>query len=293
MKLDQLRALDAIVVTGTFRKAAERLNKSQSAVSHAIRLLEEEQDLTLFSRETYRPTLTPAGEVFYGEAARVLHQVRELQATTQRLRSREEAQLKIAVSATLPLEQLVPVLADVSTRYPATHLHLSTEMMGGPITRLMEQEADIVFATLDDVPMGEVETMHVVDVMICPMASRDLANRLGPGPLSDSKLQAVPQIIVTGTGRPGNDQSRDLLTGGRKWTVSDFTAKKNAILGNLGWGGLPTHMAQGELQDGSLVELDVMSFPPRLSSIFAMRRRGSARGPVASALWERLDGASP
>ena len=42
MKYDQLLAFDAIVMAGTFRKAAERLNKSQSAVSHAIRQLEDE-----------------------------------------------------------------------------------------------------------------------------------------------------------------------------------------------------------------------------------------------------------
>jgi len=37
MTLNQLLALDAIVATGTFRAAAERLNKAQSAVSHQIR----------------------------------------------------------------------------------------------------------------------------------------------------------------------------------------------------------------------------------------------------------------
>ena len=40
MKHDQLLALEAIVSTGTFRGAAERLHKSQSAVSHTIRQLE-------------------------------------------------------------------------------------------------------------------------------------------------------------------------------------------------------------------------------------------------------------
>ena len=49
MKHDQLVALEAIVSTGTFRGAAERLNKSQSAISHTIRQLEEELELELFS----------------------------------------------------------------------------------------------------------------------------------------------------------------------------------------------------------------------------------------------------
>ncbi|MFU1682300.1 LysR family transcriptional regulator [Phaeobacter piscinae] len=64
MKHDQLIALDAIVSTGTFRGAAERLHKSQSAISHTIRQLEDQLELELFSREAYRPVLTPAGKYF-------------------------------------------------------------------------------------------------------------------------------------------------------------------------------------------------------------------------------------
>ena len=41
MTLDQLVALDAIVAAGTFRGAADRLSKAQSAVSHQIRKLED------------------------------------------------------------------------------------------------------------------------------------------------------------------------------------------------------------------------------------------------------------
>ncbi|MEM8951333.1 MAG: LysR family transcriptional regulator, partial [Pseudomonadota bacterium] len=63
MTLDQLLALDAIVATGTFRGAAERLNKAQSAVSHQIRKLEDRLRFDLFSRDEYRPRLTTEGEI--------------------------------------------------------------------------------------------------------------------------------------------------------------------------------------------------------------------------------------
>ncbi|HAT85326.1 MAG TPA: LysR family transcriptional regulator, partial [Rhizobiales bacterium] len=124
MKHEQLMTLEAIVLTGTFRGAAERLHKSQSAVSHTIRQLEEELDLELFSREAYRPSLTPAGEVFYREASRVLRQMQGLRTTAARLRAREEPELTIAVSATMDLDPLLPALADTGRHHPATHLRL-------------------------------------------------------------------------------------------------------------------------------------------------------------------------
>ena len=78
MKLEQLRVLDAIVTQGSFRKASEVLYKSQPALSQAIKSLEEETGLTLLSRESYRPVLTPAGKAYYRQARGVLDQVQAL-----------------------------------------------------------------------------------------------------------------------------------------------------------------------------------------------------------------------
>lgn len=293
MKYDQLLAFDAIVMAGTFRKAAERLNKSQSAVSHAIRQLEDELELRLFSRDGYRPKLTAQGEVFFRETSRALAQMQALGEIAARLRAREEAELRIAVTATLPLERLLPVLEEIGRRFAATHLRLSTEMMGGAIARLMEGNADLAVATLDGVPMDAVETRRMADVTIRPVASRLLADRLGPDAKSAAGLQAIPQIVVAGTGGPEGDQSRDLLPGGRKWTVSDFAAKKQVILSGQGWGGMPDHLIRDEIAAGTLVPLTVEAFPPRRSELFAIRRRDQALGPVARAIWARLSDAGP
>lgn len=288
MKHDQLLALEAIVTTGTFRGAAERLNKSQSAVSHTIRQLEEELELTLFSRDSYRPQLTAEGRVFYREASRVLGQMRELGATAARLRAREEPELRLAITATLPLDHLLPVLATIGRDFPATHLRLATEMMGGPIARLMQGKADLAIATLDGVPVDEVETCRLTEVTIRPVACREMAVDLGSGVLSISRMQRIPQIVVAGTNGTDDSQSRDLLPGGRKWTVSDFHAKRQVILAGQGWGGLPEHLIRDDLASGNLVALTVEGFPPRRSEVFTIRRRDQAPGPVAAALWACL-----
>lgn len=288
MKYSQLLALDAIVTTGTFRGAAERLHKSQSAISHTIRQLEDELDLRLLSRDAYRPTLTAEGRVFYREATRVLTQVRELDATATRLKAREEPELRLAVSATLPLELLLPMLGNLGIRFPATHLRLSTEMMGGAIARLREGRADVAVATLDGVPLDEVETRPMAVVMIRPVAGQQLVEQLGPGPLSLSAMQGIPQIVVSGTAGAEDNQSRDLLPGGRRWTVSDFAAKKQVILSGLGWGGIPDHLMHQEVADGSLVPIEVDGFRPRRSEIFAIRRKDTTPGPVANALWRMV-----
>ncbi|CUH98555.1 HTH-type transcriptional activator CmpR [Leisingera aquaemixtae] len=293
MKHGQLLALEAIVSTGTFRGAAERLNKSQSAISHTIRQLEEELELELFSREAYRPALTPAGEIFYREASRVLRQMQGLRSTAARLRAREEPELTLAVSATMDLDPLLPALADTGRRHPATHLRLRMEMMGGPIARLMEGKADIAVASLDGVPLDDVEAEPVAEVTIRPVASPALNLPAGPRALSASEMQSHVQVVAAGTGGAAHEQSRDLLPGGLKWTVSDLAAKKKVILAGLGWGGLPDHMTEEERRTGALLPLNLEGFPLRRTMIFKMRRRDQAIGVVADELWNRIGTAMP
>lgn len=288
MKHDQLVALEAIISTGTFRGAAERLNKSQSAISHTIRQLEEELDIVLLSREAYRPSLTPAGEVFFREASRVLRQMQDLHSTAARLRAQEEPEIRLAVTATMDLDLLLPTLADIGLAHPATHIRLAMEMMGGPLGRLMDGTADMALASIAGVPLDEVVAKPIGEITIRPVASPKLGLSSGNRALSISEMQGHIQVVTAGTGGVDHDQSRDLLPGGRKWTVSGLEAKKKVLMAGLGWGGLPDHMTVAERRSGKLHELNVEEFAPRNTVLFKIRRRDQPPGVVASALWDRL-----
>jgi DNA-binding transcriptional LysR family regulator len=288
MTLEQLIALNAIVGTGTFRGAAERLNKAQSAISHQIRKLEDELQFALFSREDYRPKLTTDGEVFFREASQVLDQFRRLQTTAHGLRSAQEPLVQIALTATMSLTPFLTLLGRLGEEFPSTHIAVSAEMMGGPLDRLMNDEADLIVAGLDGVPIDQVEILPVGAVVIRPVAHRTFEAAQRSGFLSRMEMQGYAQIIVAGTGGPDFQQTRDVLSGGRRWTVSDFTTKKSVIMNGLGWGGLPEHMIEPELKSGELVALNVEGFPPRHTDIFAIRRRDRAMGTVFSRIWTEL-----
>jgi DNA-binding transcriptional LysR family regulator len=59
---DQLRSFLAIVDTGSFTRAAERVHKTQSAVSMHIRRLEEQLGCALFVKQGRGARLTEEGE---------------------------------------------------------------------------------------------------------------------------------------------------------------------------------------------------------------------------------------
>lgn len=290
MTLDQLVALDAIVASGTFRGAADRLNKAQSAVSHQIRKLEDELGFDLFSRDAYRPRLSPEGEVFFREVKRVLEQVHGLKTVAAGLRSGQEPMISIAMTATISLDPILNILGEVGRAFPGTHIKLTTEMMGGPLARLMKGDADLIIAGLHGVPIDEVETLPIGSITIRPVASPGFPAADQPGVKSRREMQGYTQVIVSGTGGKDYDQSRDLLAGGQRWAVSDFETKKSIIKAGLGWGGIPDHLMAQELKTGELVPLAIEGYPPRHTEIFAIRRRDRPMGKVMSNIWERLAG---
>ena len=288
MTLDQLITLDAIVATGTFRGAGERLNKAQSAVSHQIKKLEDELRFDLFSRNEYRPTLTGEGEVFFREATRVLEQMRSLKATAAGLTSEQEPVVNISVTATMSFKPILELFGRVKQMYLSTHIQITTEMMGGPLERLMNNEADMIISGLHNVPIHEVETILVGTTTIRPVAHHEFPATKLSGVRSRREMQTYTQVIVSGTSGGDFDQTRDVLSGGNRWTVSDFQTKKSVIQAGLGWGGIPEHLMIDELANGELVPLNVEGFPPRHTEIFAIRRRDRTMGKVMSAIWSGL-----
>lgn len=288
MKLEQLRVLDSIVTQGSFRKASETLFKSQPALSQAIKSLEEETGLTLLSRESYRPVLTPAGKAFYRQARIVLDQVQSLKELADKLSASQEAEVRISVSATCPLSHLLSVIGDLKQEFPATDIRLMSDAMGGSAERLMAGEADLIVATLDGLAAEAIRATPYTVVNIVPVAHPEYFPARGGKRLSNAEMRPYVQVVVAGTGQGQYEQSRDVVPDGLRWTVSDFAAKKEIVCAGMGWGGIPEHLITEELEAGVLVPLNLECYPVRRSQLHMIRRREGALGVVANALWERL-----
>jgi DNA-binding transcriptional LysR family regulator len=288
MTYEQLVVLHAIVTEGTFRGAAERLNKSQSAISHMLKKLETEIDIILLSRQAYRPALTPQGEVFYRQATRVMQQMKDLNTVAKNLNAKQEPEVLLAVTATFPLAPVLEVIGTIKDGFPTTHIRLSRESMGGPIERLLRDDADIIIATMDGVPVEQVEALAFAQVTIMPVAHPDFEPAKSSHMKTVSEMQSYTQVVVADSSSGAFAQSRDLLPGGLRWTVSDFAAKKEILLAKLGWGGIPTHMIEDELARGELVALNVEGYQKRQSQLFQIRKRDKDVGIVAQSIWEQL-----
>ena len=77
MDMDQVRTFREVVELGSFVRAANSLNVTQSTVSARIKELELRLGQTLFVRRKSGVTLTPAGKRFQPHAATLLRVVQQ------------------------------------------------------------------------------------------------------------------------------------------------------------------------------------------------------------------------
>ena len=117
MTFDQLKVFDAVIREGSFKGASEKLHCTQPAVSQAIKKMEDEFDIKLFSRENYRPSLTPEGRRFYQRAQEVLLQIKKLEALGKEMGMGQESEISIAQDSLCPMPakyRRIRLLADLS-----------------------------------------------------------------------------------------------------------------------------------------------------------------------------------
>ncbi|MCF7821557.1 MAG: LysR family transcriptional regulator [Mariprofundaceae bacterium] len=287
MTLDQLRALHAVVEFGGFRPAAEALFKSQSAVSIAIRKLEDELGITLFSRDQYRPTLTGEGKALHEKAMTILSHAEELITTAHHFAQGEEPELRVAMSAVVPVEAALGLFSEIKASAPATRLVLLVETLNGTLERLEDGDADIAITETFDhrdhltyAPLTGIEMVSVIS------PKHRLADRSET--LTEKDMAGSTQIIVRDTSRHSEKRTAGIVEGTRHWVVSDFTTKKQIIASGIGWGRMPMHMVEQELGNGELLLLGHEGFHPLKLDIKAVRKKEKPLGPVATELWQQL-----
>ena len=285
MTYEQLRVLQAIVTEGTFRGAAEKLYKSQPAISHMVKKLEQECGFTILSREQYRPILTAEGRVFYENALLALNQMNQLTALSRHMAKKEEPLVRIAVNAVCPLNVLFDTLKHIQALYPATQLDVSTESMGGAMERLTDDETDIAVTTQTGIEAAYMEAVPFRDVRILQVAHRDYPPAAHGKVNAAADMRSYVQMVVADSSQHRTEQSLDVLQGARHWRVTDFAANKEIILSGMAWGGMPEHQIKDELESGVLVPLHVEGIEPRLSRLYLIRRTDKAIGVVSDAIW--------
>ena len=285
MTLDQMLTIEAIVQEGSFKAAADFLHKSQPSISMAIKKLEEEYQIILFSRDEYRPSLTNEGRIFFEKTKLVLKEFRELESIAHQMTRGEEVELRISIDAVSPVSLILKFLKKFFSKHPSTRLQLSFEVLNGTLERLIDGEVDFAITPMHGRGDWSVDALALTKIKLVPVMRSDL---ISGEKITDSLLRKYTQIILADSSRHTNKMSSGILEGGKSITLSEVSFKKEMILQGLGWGGLPYEMVKSELAKNILVPIKTTLIKEHEMEIFLVRDPKRNMGPVALELWEKM-----
>lgn len=126
-EMDQLLAIKAfarVVESGSFTRAADLLNMPKATLSKLVQQLETHLSVRLLQRTTRRVTVTAEGREYYEKSLRILHDLDDIDASFNLLRSKPKGHLRVDIGGSTAREVLIPLLPEFFVRYPDITLDL-------------------------------------------------------------------------------------------------------------------------------------------------------------------------
>jgi len=203
MELDQITAFLEVARQQSFSRAAEKLYRTQPAISAQIRSLELECGQKLFDRRGRRICLTRSGEVLleYAEKLESLH--RE---TLQRVREAHGTaggKLLVGANEATCLYVLPHVFAEFKRKYPQVGISIYSNFSHKILQKMAENLIDVGIVTLP-VAQNNVKTIPIFEdeLLVVVPAGHPLAKRAS---VTLEELAAEPLIF------PKGGHTRELL----------------------------------------------------------------------------------
>lgn len=141
MTLRHFEIFKMVAHTGNFTKAAEKLFITQSAVSHAIRELEERSGTALFDRLSKSVQLTKSGQLLLDEITPILSSYKALESRISCLE--KKAPLHIVSSITIATFWLPKILNNFYKEWPDISVNVEVVSAANAIEILRSGKADI------------------------------------------------------------------------------------------------------------------------------------------------------
>lgn len=153
-----LQTFVAVVETGSFNQAADRLNTSTASASRRVSSLEKALGIRLLNRTTRRLSLTEAGQQFYSDVQSVLGGLQEAEETLRRGDAVVSGNLRMAAPMSFGLQRVAPLVPEFLARHPEIDLHLQLE----------DRRTDLYAEGIDlALRIGELRDSSLVATRLC------------------------------------------------------------------------------------------------------------------------------
>lgn len=204
LEIRHLKTLIALKESGSVSLAAKRIHLTQSALSHQIKLMEDQFAMPLFERKTQPIRFTAAGERLIKLGYEILPKVMEAELDLARVKQGEVGELRIAVECHTCFDWLMPAMDRFRQSWGMVELDIVSGFHTDTVGLLLSHRADWAVVS---------EMEESVDVIYKPLFSYEMVAICSKDhPLANKAVwQAEDFINETLIHYPVPDDMLDLL----------------------------------------------------------------------------------
>ncbi len=278
MTLRHLRTFITVAEEGSFNGAAEKLSRTQPAITLAVKQLEEFIGLKLLERTTRQVSTTTEGENFIPIAQRLVRDfdtaIYDLRATAER----RSGHVSMAIVPSVASNVLPDIVKAFSTEFPGIHLHLDDDSSQGVQRRVERNEVDFGLSSLwKPNKLLDFRPLFADKLELICHADHPLGKKTGPVHLKELEGTTFLDTGITQTLRIREN------FGESKFDFPNITTLLAMLKSNLGVSVLPS-LAIPKTDD--LVSRPLL--PTEVRAIYLITRKGWTLSPAAEAMIDTI-----
>jgi DNA-binding transcriptional LysR family regulator len=283
MDINQLEVLIAVAQEKSFSRAAERLHRTQPAISQAIRRLENEIGEPLFDRSSKDGTMTAAGRVLFGLAQQMLNLRHNAHAAIKELKGLHRGKLSLSANE-YTVMYLLPLLPVFRARHPHIKIDVKRSLASRISSEILARETEIGIVSFkpNDPAIASVAVLTDELSLIVPLNH----------PLAEKKIVSVRELgaeSFIAHNVPSPYRERVVRTFEKYRTPLNISlemptleAIKRFVEGGMGVALVPRLAAQAEIARGQIAALTVKEMKLE-RKLYLVYRKGATLSHAARA----------
>lgn len=290
MNVNEIEAFVSIVQSGGVTRAADRLHRSQPAITRRIRQLEDGLGVPLLERIGNGIRLTEAGRAFLPYAEAVLAALKDGAAAVKASQAETRGTVSLAIVGTLAATSLVAQLKQFGRQHSNARIELRTANSQQVSELVRRAEVELGIRYFDD-ESRDLVSLRIAEenmVVACPPDhplagtgvddSQRLKNdRWVAFPVTRNRRESLAHFLV-------RQLALAHLDGAEIVEIDSLTAQKRLVEAGFGLALLPESSIQEELQIGALNIIDVPMLKTAVPVFVIYRRNGYLSGATRALL---------
>ncbi|MFN2382304.1 MAG: LysR family transcriptional regulator [Guyparkeria sp.] len=279
--------LETVIELGGLKPASERLHRTPSTISHAIKQLERRIGVTLVETRARRIQLTEAGSILLEHMRPLIRELEGVRGVIDQFRDTGASVMRLAVDQVFPHDRLIGAIRRFTSAYPHMRIELFETVLGGGPAMFRDNEVGI-YLGLEPVSDHTGVQVGRVRFVACVGPDHPLIQQIEALPegqrLAEGQLRQYRQVVLRDSD-PGRGTDAGWLGAAQRITVDNLHTAVELLRSGLGFAWMPEHQISDEsglkvlpVDEGLCPELAMMLY----------RQRGLMASPAHQSMMESL-----